>query len=66
MTGILLINSILINSQTQKTLFDSEVNKKNIYDLFSYLNRIKVRFYLCVDSNIFILFHLVFFFFFFH
>lgn len=41
MTGILLINSMLTNLQTQKTLTDSDVNKKNIYDLFLYLQRVK-------------------------
>jgi len=43
MTGILLINSMLTNLQTQKTLTDSDVNKKNIYDLFLYLQRVKVN-----------------------
>ncbi|KAL4131307.1 hypothetical protein QTP88_008640 [Uroleucon formosanum] len=41
MTGILLINSMLTNLQTQKTLTDSDVNKKNIYDLLLYLQRVK-------------------------
>jgi len=43
MTGILLINTMLTNLQTQKTLTDSDVNKKNIYDLFLYLQRVKVN-----------------------
>ncbi|XP_025409710.1 condensin-2 complex subunit G2-like isoform X2 [Sipha flava] len=41
MTGVLLVNSMLNNLQTQKTLLDSDVNKKNIYDLISYLHRVK-------------------------
>jgi len=43
MTGILLINSMITNLQTQKTLTDSDVNKKNTYDLFLYLQRVKVK-----------------------
>lgn len=45
MTGILLINSMLINFQTQKTLMDSDVNKNNIHDLILYLQRVKVKSY---------------------
>lgn len=44
MTGILLINSMLSNLQTQKSLLDSDVNKKNMYDLILYLQRVKVIF----------------------
>lgn len=46
-TGILLINSMLLNLQTQQTLMDSDVNKKNIYDLVTYLQRVKVNFCFC-------------------
>ncbi|XP_050543998.1 condensin-2 complex subunit G2-like [Daktulosphaira vitifoliae] len=42
MTGILLINSMLNNMQTQNTLVSSDVNKKNINDLFIYLQRSKL------------------------
>lgn len=45
MTGILLINSMLTNPQTQKTLMDSDVNKNNIHDFILYLQRVKVNFY---------------------
>lgn len=44
MTGILLINSILNNLQIQNTLVNSDVNKKNIFDLILYLQRVKVNF----------------------
>lgn len=49
MTGIMLINSMLTNFQTQKTLLDSDVNKKNIHDLITYLQRVKVYFYFYKD-----------------
>lgn len=57
MTGVLLINSMLNNLQTQKTLLDSDVNKKNIYDLISYLQRVKVHKFsnLILDYNFFFL-----------
>lgn len=44
MTGILLINSMLTNLQTQETLMNTDVNKKNVCDLILYLQRIKVVF----------------------
>lgn len=44
MTGITLINSMLINQRTQSKLMSSDVNRKNINDLALYLQRVKVYF----------------------
>ncbi|VVC32382.1 Hypothetical protein CINCED_3A006773 [Cinara cedri] len=41
MTGIILINAMLTNSRTQKSLLNSEINRKNIYDQIIYLQRVK-------------------------
>ncbi|XP_050529448.1 uncharacterized protein LOC126899015 isoform X2 [Daktulosphaira vitifoliae] len=51
MTGILLVNSILNNLQTQSQLIESDINKKNIYDLFVYLKRIKMAIEKRISSN---------------
>ncbi|XP_050420549.1 condensin-2 complex subunit G2-like [Adelges cooleyi] len=50
-TGLLLINSMLNNLQTQKLLIDSDVNKKNTYDLFLYLQRSKLAIEKRIVSN---------------
>jgi len=44
MTGILLIKYMANNLATQEYLFNSDINKRNFYDLILYLQRVKVNY----------------------